>query len=220
MALYIKAFSLVVKTASKPLSKRLKIAISDSPSLRAWAIDAARAASQSLEDAVREVSRAQDALRSENDAEGAVKALDLAKRAVIRQASTSNDAVADALAAALASTPTPAAPAANPGPPMTGAEQDAFRVAVQQCWNVDVGSEAARVTLTVAFDLDPQGRVQGDVRRISGQGGSDGAIEAAFQAARRAILRCQRDGYVLPADKYEQWKEVEMTFDPSGMRMR
>ena len=59
--------------------------------------NAARAASQSLEDAVREVSRAQDALRSENDAEGAVKALDLAKRAVIRQASTSNDAVADAL---------------------------------------------------------------------------------------------------------------------------
>lgn len=131
-----------------------------------------------------------------------------------------SDAVADALAAALASTPAPAAPAANPGPPMTGAEQDAFRVAVQQCWNVDVGSEAARVTLTVAFDLDPQGRVQGDVRRISGEGGSDGAIEAAFQAARRAILRCQRDGYVLPADKYEQWKEVEMTFDPSGMRMR
>ena len=46
MALYIKAFSLVVKTASKPLAKRLKIAISDSPSLRAWAIDAARAASR------------------------------------------------------------------------------------------------------------------------------------------------------------------------------
>jgi len=59
--------------------------------------NAAREASQSLEDAVREVSRAQDALRSENDAEGALKALDLAKRAVIRQASTSNNAVADAL---------------------------------------------------------------------------------------------------------------------------
>jgi hypothetical protein len=132
-------------------------------------------------------------------------------------AADTSDAVADALAAALASTP---APAANPGPPMTGAEQSAFRVAVQECWNVDVGSEAARVTLTVAFDLDPQGRVQGDIRRVGGQGGSEAAIEAAFQSARRAILRCQRDGYVLPAEKYEQWKEVEMTFDPSGMRMR
>ena len=133
-----------------------------------------------------------------------------------------SDAEADALAAALASTPAPSAPAAaaNPGPPMTGGEQDAFRVAVQQCWNVDVGSEAARVTLTVAFDLDPQGRVQGDVRRVSGDGGSEAAIEAAYQSARRAILRCEKDGYVLPADKYEQWKEVEMTFDPSGMRMR
>ena len=48
----------------------------------------------------------------------------------------------------------------------------------------------------------------------------EAAIAAAYQSARRAILRCEKDGYVLPADKYEQWKEVEMTFDPSGMRMR
>ena len=46
MALYMKAFALVVKTASKPLAKRLKLAISDSPTLRRWAIDAARAASR------------------------------------------------------------------------------------------------------------------------------------------------------------------------------
>jgi len=46
MALYIKAFSLVIKTASKPLAKRLKNTISDSPTLRRWAIDAARAASR------------------------------------------------------------------------------------------------------------------------------------------------------------------------------
>ena len=89
-----------------------------------------------------------------------------------------------------------------------------------QLWNVDVGSEAARVTLTVAFDLDPQGRVQGDIRRVGGQGGSEAAIEAAFQSARRAILRCQGDGYQLPQDKYDQWKQIEMTFNPDEMRLR
>ncbi|MDO7707324.1 MAG: energy transducer TonB, partial [Loktanella sp.] len=47
-----------------------------------------------------------------------------------------------------------------------------------------------------------------------------GSTEIAFQAARRAILRCQSGGYQLPADKYDQWKEVEITFDPSGMRLR
>lgn len=124
------------------------------------------------------------------------------------------DPVADALERALeGATP-------NPGSPMTEAEQSAFRVSVQQCWNVDVGTEAARVTLTVEFDMDEQGRVAGDVRKVSATGGGETAIEAAFQSARRAILRCQRDGYVLPAGKYDQWRTMEMTFDPSGMRMR
>ena len=59
----------------------------------------AREASQSLEEAVREVSRAQEALRAEGDLkkEEAIKALEAAKAAVIRQATSSNAAVADAL---------------------------------------------------------------------------------------------------------------------------
>lgn len=44
MAFYVKAFSLVVKTASKPLAKALKARISDSPWFRTVAIDAARKA--------------------------------------------------------------------------------------------------------------------------------------------------------------------------------
>lgn len=126
-------------------------------------------------------------------------------------------AVAAALEAALAGT---AEPAAAEGPPMTGSERDAFRVAVSSCWNVDVGSEAANVTVTVGFELGRDGVVVGDVRRIGGSGGSDAAIQTAFGAARRAILRCQSDGFQLPEDKYDQWREVEMTFDPNGMRLR
>lgn len=122
-------------------------------------------------------------------------------------------ALADALAAA--SSPNVAA-----GPPMSGSEKEGFRVAVNACWNVDPGSQAARVTMTVAFKLLPDGRVDGDVQQVSATGGDAGATEIAFQAARRAILRCQSGGYKLPADKYDQWKEVEITFDPSGMRLR
>ena len=126
-------------------------------------------------------------------------------------------AVAAALEAALSGV---AEPAAAEGPPMTGSERDAFRVAVSSCWNVDVGSEAANVTVTVGFELGRDGKVAGDVRQIGGSGGSDAAIQTAFGAARRAILRCQQDGFQLPEDKYDQWREVEMTFDPNGMRLR
>ena len=133
--------------------------------------------------------------------------------------SADDAAVQAALEAALAGTAS-TEPAAAEGPPMTGLERDAFRVAVSSCWNVDVGSEAANVTVTVSFELGRDGKVLGDIRQISGQNGSDAAINTAFGAARRAILRCQRDGFQLPADKYDQWREVEMTFDPNGMRLR
>lgn len=135
---------------------------------------------------------------------------------------TDDAAVQAALAAALAGgSDTPAAPAANPGPPMTGSERDAFRVAINKCWNVDAGSLASRVVVTVGFSLDRDGKVTGDVRLISSEGGDGPVADVAFEAARRAILRCQnrdgRNGYELPPDKFEEWSEVQATFDPSGM---
>lgn len=129
------------------------------------------------------------------------------------------DAVAAAVAAAAAAS-APAASSAQAGPPMTGGEQDAFRLAVNACWNVDPGAEWARVTVTVGFSLGQDGRVVGDVRMISASGGNDAQTSTAFQAARRAILRCQSSGYKLPSEKYDQWQNVEITFDPSGMRLR
>ena len=129
-----------------------------------------------------------------------------------------DNAVAEALAAALAGEAVePDLPA---GPPLTGSEREGFRVAVNRCWNVDPGSQAARVTVTVAFELDQSGRVQGDVRQVAATGGDASATGIAFQAARRAILRCGASGYDLPVDKYDQWRAVEITFDPSGMRLR
>jgi len=131
------------------------------------------------------------------------------------------DVVDAAVAAAIASAGGVSdAPAVQQGPPLTGSEKDSFRLAVNACWNVDPGSEAARATVVVGFNLTKAGRVDGDVRLVSASGGSNSAQSVAFQAARRAILRCQSSGYALPADKYAQWAEVEITFDPSGMRLR
>ena len=134
---------------------------------------------------------------------------------------SNTDDVAAALAAALAAdtATTSDAPAVAAGPPMTGSERDSFRIAVNSCWNVDPGSVAARVTVEVGFSLDREGKVLGDVRLISSDG-DQSATNTAFEAARRAILRCQSGGYQLPGDKYEQWKDIVITFDPSGMRLR
>jgi hypothetical protein len=76
-------------------------------------------------------------------------------------------------------------------------------------------------TVTIAVSMGEDGRPDaGSIRLIDAQGGSDAGAQSAFDAARRAILRCARDGYPLPRDKFDQWRELELVFDPSGMRLR
>lgn len=129
-----------------------------------------------------------------------------------------DDLIAAAVADAVSQAQEQAAPS---GPPLTGSERDAFRLSVQRCWVVDVGSEAANVTVVVGVSLDRDGTVaDGSLRLLDGSGGSDSAVQTAFQVARRAILRCGASGFDLPVEKYDQWRNIEMTFNPEGMRLR
>ena len=131
-----------------------------------------------------------------------------------------SQAVDDAVAAALGQ-----AGAGNPaqaGPPLTGGERESLRVAVSQCWSVgSLSSAALATTVVVGVSMTPDGRpVTNSIRLVSWSGGSDSAAQQAFDAARRAIIRCGQQGYPLPADKYEQWRDIEMTFNPERMRIK
>ena len=105
---------------------------------------------------------------------------------------------------------------------LTATEADALRLGIQQCWNIGVLSkEAQQVTATVGFSLTPEARhEQGSIRLISASGGSEIAVQQAFEAARRAIIRCEGDGYGLPPEKFDAWRDVTITFNPEGMRLR
>ncbi len=134
-----------------------------------------------------------------------------------------DDAIADAVAGAVAEATEEAssAPAAPSGPPLSFGEREAFRVSVSTCWDVDVGGRSADVTVVVAVDMNRDGTVVGNqVRQVSVTGGDAAAQRTAFEKARRAILRCQRGGFPLPADKYDRWRQIEMTFNPEGMRLK
>jgi hypothetical protein len=113
-------------------------------------------------------------------------------------------------------------PAAPSGPPLTAGEKDALRVSVQRCWNTgSLSSEALRTTVVVAVSLSEEGKPDiGSIRLVSSRGGSDSSSRQAFEAARRAIIRCGASGYNLPKDKYAQWRDIEMTFNPEKMRIK
>ena len=131
-------------------------------------------------------------------------------------------AVDDAVQAALQEAAEPEAPRAPTGPPLTSGERDALRLAVSSCWNVgSLSSEALRTTVVVGVSMQEDARpVNSSIRMLSFAGGSEGAARQAFEAARRAIIRCGSRGFQLPAEKYGQWQEIEMTFNPESMRIR
>ena len=107
--------------------------------------------------------------------------------------------------------------------PLTKQEIKKFVRAIEKCWVVDVGSPAAGVTVVLGMQMTPNGKVKpGSLRLISSTGGTVAAAKIAFQAARRAILRCQKGGYNLPEEKFAYWKEFEMAFNPrqsSGLEL-
>ncbi|WP_231701074.1 hypothetical protein [Aliiruegeria sabulilitoris] len=134
------------------------------------------------------------------------------------------DAIAGAVAEATASAPAEAAGqgTARTGPPLSAGEKDALRLGVQRCWNVgSLSTDALRTTITVYFEMDQNARpVSGTIRMLDSVGGSAAAANQAFEAARRAIIRCGVSGYGLPPEKYDQWREVEVVFNPDYMRVR
>jgi TonB family protein len=76
--------------------------------------------------------------------------------------------------------------------------------------------EGQSTVVTVDFQLTPDGRLTGAPVLVDSQGGaSEAAVTSAFEAARRAIMRCGGSGFQLPPEKYEQWREVRMTFNPN-----
>ena len=67
----------------------------------------------------------------------------------------------------------------------------------------------------------PENQVEvGTIRMLSSTGGSGTAAKQAFEAARRAIIRCGAKGFQLPPEKYGQWRDIEMTFNPERMRIK
>ncbi|QFT97048.1 hypothetical protein FIU85_07020 [Roseovarius sp. THAF8] len=82
-----------------------------------------------------------------------------------------------------------------------------LRQQVQACWNQPKGG----AVVTVAFEMNRDGTVVDDSLRSIPREMAD---TGSFMTARRAILRCSRTGFDLPADQYDVWRNIEMTFDP------
>jgi colicin import membrane protein len=94
-------------------------------------------------------------------------------------------------------------------------EIDALRRRLAQCWNPPAGAADAgrlKVVLRVLFRRD--GSVAAPPELVAGTPSALGPAMA--ESAKRAVLSCQPFTMLNPAH-YDQWRDMEINFDPSEM---
>lgn len=97
---------------------------------------------------------------------------------------------------------------------MTQTELDALRARLAQCWNPPIGwSDPSEVRVVLMLNLNADGSMSGPPQVVEAPGGR--YAQTAPESAVRAVRRCAP--YNLPAEKYDAWKQVKVTFDPTDM---
>ena len=166
------------------------------------------ARAQAARDAARKAAEQEQAKQAAADKAAADKAAKEAQARAIEEAVKAAAAEAAAEAAAKPS-----------GPPLTGREKGALVLAVQQCWAPPVGVQgAADLVVTLSVELSQDGKLIGNPKLIEPSGTPQGLVQQAYESGRRALIRCAP--YSLPQDKYEQWRQIEVVFNPQNMAVR
>jgi colicin import membrane protein len=97
---------------------------------------------------------------------------------------------------------------------MTANELDALRARLAQCWSPPIGwTDPSEVRVVLMITLNPDGSVAAEPQVLQQPAGR--YAQTAAESALRAVRRCAP--YDLPVEKYESWKQVKVTFDPTEM---
>ncbi|MCB9989070.1 MAG: energy transducer TonB [Rhodospirillales bacterium] len=101
---------------------------------------------------------------------------------------------------------------------MTMSEMDALRRQLEGCWNLLAGARyAENLVVDIRLFMNPDRTIRSarilDQFRYNG----DSYFRAAADSALSALRNPRCSPLDLPPGKYEQWKEIVVTFDPSEM---
>jgi hypothetical protein len=100
---------------------------------------------------------------------------------------------------------------ANPDAKMTVDETAALRARMEGCWNMPSGATShTELRTVVRIALNQDGSLSGMPQVLESPAGTYAVV--APESVVRAIRRCAP--YDLPVEKYEDWREIEITFDP------
>jgi len=110
------------------------------------------------------------------------------------------------------------APAETVGEVVTATQIDAIRQKIRKCWFVPAGLKGAKdMVVDIKMEIGRDGTVTKADIVDKGRMAQDSGFRTAAENARRAVLDPQCNPLPLPADKYDQWKDLEMSFNPKDM---
>ena len=103
------------------------------------------------------------------------------------------------------------------GPSMTISEIDLLRQQLHACLNLNVGVANLKEIKPIIFiEVNPNRTVK-SARVVNKEKLNNPSFRTAAEAAMRAVNNPDCSPLLLPEDKYDQWKEINFTFDFSWM---
>jgi hypothetical protein len=102
------------------------------------------------------------------------------------------------------------------GERMTISEMDALALQLRNCWNVLAGARyAENLVVDLKLFMNSDGTLRQAVIVDQLRYNADGIYRAAADSALRAVRDPNCTPFQLPLDKYNDWKVINATFDPS-----
>ena len=101
---------------------------------------------------------------------------------------------------------------------MTISEIDLLRQQLYSCLTIPAGAKALKdLKVLVNIEVNPDRTIKNAVLVNKERSASDKYFRTAAEAAMRAVNNPECSPLKLPEDKYDQWKEINFTFDFSWM---
>ena len=102
--------------------------------------------------------------------------------------------------------------------PVSISEIDLVRQQITRCWIVPAGAkDAQNLVIDIAVQMNRDGTVQhAELRKGSGRM-SDPFYRTAAESALRAVLNPRCQPFKLPAKKFDRWKTMTLSFNPSDI---
>ncbi|MGE4247515.1 MAG: hypothetical protein AB7E66_16075, partial [Parvibaculaceae bacterium] len=105
---------------------------------------------------------------------------------------------------------------------LTGADErlaadlvDALRRRIESCWSLPSGArDAQNLQIRIQFQLSIDGMLTSYPQLLNAN--PHPAFDAAARSAQAAVKQCEPYNF-LPAEKYDLWHDIILTFDPSRM---